>query len=93
MKKNSAQFDTEGFLKTLTGRPGVYRMLGAEGVVLYVGKARNLKKRVTSYFRASKDSKTQAMVAQILSIEVTVTSIEWICVTSACVLESLEARK
>lgn len=84
MKTASAHFDAEGFLKTLTGRPGVYRMLGTEGVVLYVGKARNLKKRVTSYFRASNDSKTQAMVAQISAIEVTVTHTE----TEALILEN-----
>jgi excinuclease ABC subunit C len=101
MKKTSARFDAEGFLKTLTGRPGVYRMLGAEGEVLYVGKARNLKKRVTSYFRSSSDvqgrtnvvggrmpgatdSKTQAMVVQIRSIEVTVTHTE----TEALILEN-----
>ena len=46
-------FDAKGFLRTLTTRPGVYRMLNEEGRVLYVGKARNLKKRLTSYFRRS----------------------------------------
>ncbi|HWQ94814.1 MAG TPA: excinuclease ABC subunit UvrC [Gammaproteobacteria bacterium] len=84
MKKTSVHFDVEGFLKTLTGRPGVYRMQDAKGEVLYVGKARNLKKRVTSYFRASNDSKTQAMVAQIRAIEVTVTHTE----TEALILEN-----
>lgn len=84
MKKASAHFDAKGFLKTLTGRPGVYRMQDAKGEVLYVGKARNLKKRVTSYFRSSGDSKTQAMVAQIRAIEVTVTHTE----TEALILEN-----
>ena len=43
-------FDAESFLKNLTTRPGVYQMYGAEGDLLYVGKAKNLKNRVTSYF-------------------------------------------
>ena len=84
MKKASAHFDAKGFLKTLTGRPGIYRMQDAKGEVLYVGKARNLKKRVTSYFRASNDAKTQAMVVQIHAIEVTVTHTE----TEALILEN-----
>ena len=70
-------FDSKAFLKTLTGKPGVYRMLDAEGRVLYVGKARNLKKRVASYFSRSKlGPKTQAMVAQVRGVDVTVTHTE-----------------
>jgi len=72
-----AVFDSKAFLKTLTGKPGIYRMLDAEGRVLYVGKARNLKKRVSSYFSRSKlGPKTQAMVAQVRGVEVTVTHTE-----------------
>jgi excinuclease ABC subunit C len=70
-------FDAEGYLKNLTPRPGVYRMLGDDGTVLYVGKARNLRKRVASYFRRTGlGSKTRALVAQIAAIEVTVTHTE-----------------
>ncbi len=77
-------FDIEEFLKSLTKKPGVYRMIGAEGVVLYVGKARNLKSRVTSYFRASGlQARTMAMVARIEEIEITVTRSE----TEALLLE------
>lgn len=72
-----APFDARAFLRTLTPLPGVYRMLDAEGQVLYVGKARNLKRRVASYFRKTVDSaKTRALVAQIAGVEVTVTHTE-----------------
>jgi len=64
-------------LKNLTTHPGVYRMLSKEGQILYIGKARNLKSRVTSYFRKNLDSpKTQALVKQIESFEVTITNNE-----------------
>ena len=70
-------FDVKGFLKTLPHHPGVYRMLNGQGVVLYVGKARNLKRRLASYFRATGLSiKTHAMMAQVHQIEVTVTPSE-----------------
>jgi excinuclease ABC subunit C len=77
-------FDHEAFLKRLPGRPGVYRMLDADGAILYVGKARNLKSRVTSYFRASGlTAKTIALVNRIAGIEVTLTASE----TEALLLE------
>lgn len=71
-------FDSQSFLKTLTSRPGVYCMQDEESKVIYVGKAKNLKKRVSSYFnRSQADSpKTQAMVKQIENIEITVTHTE-----------------
>jgi excinuclease ABC subunit C len=71
-------FDSQSFLKTLTSRPGVYCMQDEEGKVIYVGKAKNLKKRVSSYFkRGHADSpKTQVMVKQIENVEVTVTHTE-----------------
>lgn len=78
------KFDHKNYLTSLTRRPGVYRMFDAHGEVLYVGKARNLKNRVGSYFRASGlASKTMAMVEKIASIEVTVTSSD----TEALLLE------
>ena len=70
-------FDYKAFLSTLTSRPGVYRMLNAEGVVIYVGKAKNLAKRVSSYFLRNVSSpKTRAMVSHIADIEITVTHTE-----------------
>lgn len=70
-------FDSKAYLKNLTTRPGVYQMYDAEGQLLYVGKARNLKNRVSSYFRArGLTDKTMALVARIADIQVTVTSTE-----------------
>jgi len=72
-----AEFDHKAFLKTLTTRPGVYQMYDAQHKLLYVGKARNLKNRVGSYFRASGlTEKTMALVARIEEIQVTVTTTE-----------------
>ena len=52
----STQFDAKAYLKTLTQQPGVYRMVDGESTILYVGKAKNLKKRVSTYFKKSKIS-------------------------------------
>ena len=77
-------FDHKNFLKHTSSRPGVYRMLDEEGEVLYVGKAKNLKKRLGSYFRGSGlDNKTIALVNRIQDIEITITSSE----TEALLLE------
>ncbi|HEX9802371.1 MAG TPA: excinuclease ABC subunit UvrC [Gammaproteobacteria bacterium] len=74
---NVDSFDYKAFLKTLTTRPGVYRMLDAEGTVIYVGKAKNLKRRVSSYFsRHDSSPKTRSMVSQIRNIEIAVTNTE-----------------
>jgi excinuclease ABC subunit C len=71
-------FDPATVLAHLTHRPGVYRMLDSRGAVIYVGKARDLKRRVTSYFQGSRahDAKTIAMVRTVAGIEVTVTRTE-----------------
>lgn len=77
MERAVASFDHKPFLDRLTTRPGVYQMYDADGELLYVGKARNLKNRVGSYFRASGlTTKTMALVARIHDIQVTVTSTE-----------------
>ncbi len=71
------EFDSRAFLKTLTSRPGVYRMMDGSGKVIYVGKARNLKKRLASYFRKNLSSpKTRSMVARIRRVEITITHTE-----------------
>ena len=79
-----SEFDPKPFLATVSQRPGVYRMLDAAGELIYVGKARNLKNRLTSYFVGkAQTAKTMSMVAQIASVEVTVTASE----TEALLLE------
>ena len=77
-------FDSSSFLKTVTNQPGVYRMYNADSDVIYVGKAKDLKKRLSSYFRLKVDSeKTRALVSNIDRIDVTVTHTE----TEALILE------
>ncbi len=79
-----SSFDSISFLKTVTNQPGVYRMYNTEAEVIYVGKAKDLKKRLSSYFRKKIDSeKTRALVSHIDKIDVTVTHTE----TEALILE------
>jgi excinuclease ABC subunit C len=79
-----APFDASAFLATASGRPGVYRMYDAGNRLLYVGKAKNLKKRLASYFRKTGLApKTAALVARIAQVETTITASE----TEALLLE------
>ncbi|MDT8385829.1 MAG: excinuclease ABC subunit UvrC [Gammaproteobacteria bacterium] len=78
-------FDAKSFLRNLTSGPGVYRMLGSDGEVLYVGKARNLKNRVSSYFRSSGLApKTRALMQNMHNVEIMLTNTE----SEALILEN-----
>jgi len=79
-------FDFKKFLMSLTSRPGIYCMKNCEGKIIYVGKAKNLKKRVSSYFNNSHSQpiKTQVMIKQINNIDITITQTE----NEALVLEN-----
>ncbi len=75
LQKNATEFDAKSFVESLPARPGVYRMLDADGKILYVGKARSLKSRVASYFQASNvQPKVVALIAKTASMEVTITN-------------------
>jgi len=78
-------FDHQAFLKTLTASSGIYQMYDASDKLLYVGKARNLRKRVSSYFRKTGLSlRIASMMRQVATIEVSLTHTE----TEALLLES-----
>ena len=75
--EQSTEFDPQTFLRNLSHRPGVYCMLNAKGKVIYVGKARDLRKRVSSYFhRAHTDTKTVSMMQHVAKVDVTITNTE-----------------
>ena len=65
-------------LKTLPEKPGVYRFLDDKGTIIYVGKAKRLKRRVSSYFNKEHDSaKVRMLVTKIRDIQTTVVDTEW----------------
>jgi len=77
-------FNVDDFLRQCTRHPGVYRMFDSKGTLLYIGKAKNLKNRLTSYFKTQQLSpKTAALVSKIAQIELTITPSE----TEALLLE------
>ncbi|WP_411991499.1 excinuclease ABC subunit UvrC [Agarivorans sp. DSG3-1] len=84
MADKNTPFDSKAFLNQVSEASGIYMMFNAANDVIYVGKAKSLKKRLSSYFRKNVDSnKTRALVSNIASIEVTVTHTE----TEALILE------
>jgi excinuclease ABC subunit C len=84
LPKIAEPFDSSAFLASCSGYPGVYRMFDAQAALLYVGKAKNLKKRLASYFRKTGLApKTAALVARIAQVETTITGNE----TEALLLE------
>lgn len=78
-------FDSQSFLKNVTTSAGVYQMFDSDDVVIYVGKAKNLKKRLASYFRSNiTNGKTRVLVSRIADVKVIVTASE----TEALILEN-----
>lgn len=85
MTEEHFDFDVNQSLQNLPTLPGVYKMLDAQDDVLYVGKALNLKKRVSSYFsRSTQSHKNRALISQIVRVAVTITRSE----TEALILEN-----
>ena len=89
-KQNKKGNEIEGFnpkemISNLTHCPGVYLISNSKGEVIYVGKAKDLRRRVGSYFQGrAQDTKTMAMLSQVANIDVTVTQTE----SEALILES-----
>lgn len=82
---DNKKFDSATFLKSVPHKPGVYRMISADDKVLYVGKAKDLKSRVSSYFRGTLvNSRIYSMVKQIRDVQITITGSE----AEALLLES-----
>jgi len=85
VKNPNQNFDSASFLKTVPHKPGIYRMISEDEKILYVGKAKDLKNRVSSYFRDNiANSRTYSMVKQIFDVQVTITTTE----AEALLLES-----
>ena len=81
---HTPSFDSQSFLKQVSRQAGVYQMYGEDDQILYVGKAKNLKNRLSNYFQAATLApKTRALVKRIRKIDVTITSTE----TEALLLE------
>ncbi|NCW02429.1 MAG: excinuclease ABC subunit C, partial [Betaproteobacteria bacterium] len=81
----TASFDAPALIARLPQRPGVYRMFDREGGLLYVGKAGNLKRRVSSYFQQRQLSPRIAhMVGKVAAVEFSITASE----TEALLLEN-----
>ncbi len=72
-----SDFDADNLIASLPGQPGIYQMYDSADKILYVGKAKNLKNRVSSYFRQTGlNSKTMALVSKIAQVLVTITKTE-----------------
>ena len=77
MVETDKKFDPKRFIRRLTHRPGVYRMINAKGKIIYVGKAGDLRKRVSSYFQKNHgDARIAQMIDMVCDVEVTVTNTE-----------------
>ena len=88
-KETTTAFDPGPLLRHLTHRPGTYEMIDKKDNVIYVGKARDLRRRVGSYFSGpAKDAKTMALIKLVADIQVTVTQTE----TEALILENKHFR-
>lgn len=78
-------FDAKQFLSQVSSKPGVYQMLDEQGKIIYVGKAKHLKHRLSSYFSGQQHSvKTAALVKQIHDIQVTITQSEYEALILEC---------